>query len=67
MIGFMAELNSAKRRKNFSKASTLHSSQKTSSNRRTKPGVQHTIKAPGEGGENGVINSRALIFFFMWK
>lgn len=64
-MGFMAELNSAKRRKNFSKASTLQSSQKTSSRRRTKPGVQQTINAPEEGEENGVINRSGLVLFFV--
>lgn len=42
----MAELNSARSRKNFSYARTLHWGQQTSRSSKTNPGVQQIMKAP---------------------
>lgn len=50
-MGFMAELNSARSRKNFSKARTLQLEQKTSRRRMTRPGVQQTMNAPEKTAE----------------
>lgn len=50
-MGFMAELNSARSKKNFSYESTLQLEQKTSRRRMTRPGVQQTMNAPEEAAQ----------------